>query len=79
MPRIYTVLAAKAIYLEGHSYQDAADRLEMPLGTLKRLQTEGLRELREKMGISRDVDPESAVRRPTQVTSQAEDRDEVRK
>ena len=40
-----------AIYLEGHSYEEAARVLEMPLGTLKRHQTQGLRELRKKMGL----------------------------
>lgn len=41
------------IYLRGHSYKEASDRLDMPLGTLKRLQTSGLRELRRAMGMSR--------------------------
>ncbi len=39
-----------AIYLQGHSYEEAAERLGIPLGTLKRRQTEGLRVLRKKMG-----------------------------
>jgi RNA polymerase sigma-70 factor (ECF subfamily) len=40
-----------AIYLEGRSYEEAAERLGMPLGTLKRHQTQGLRALRERMGL----------------------------
>jgi len=39
------------IYLRGHTYEEAALRLGMPLGTLKRTQTQALRELREKLGI----------------------------
>lgn len=39
-------LVVQAIYLEGQTYQQAADALGMPLGTLKRAQVEGLRELR---------------------------------
>jgi len=39
-----------AIYLQGFSYEEAAGRLGMPLGTLKRMQNQGLRELRELMG-----------------------------
>src|SRR5262245_2638599 len=38
------------IYLQGCSYEEAAQRLGVPLGTLKRLQTQGLRELRVRMG-----------------------------
>jgi RNA polymerase sigma factor (sigma-70 family) len=38
-----------AIYLEGRSYEDAAASLGVPLGTLKRLQTQGLRLLRDRM------------------------------
>lgn len=41
-----------ALYLEGRSYEEAARALAMPLGTLKRHQTAGLRQLREKMGLS---------------------------
>lgn len=41
----------EVIYLEGHRYEDAAQMLEMPLGTLKRLQTAGLRELRQMLGV----------------------------
>jgi RNA polymerase sigma factor (sigma-70 family) len=44
--------AVKAIYLEGHSYQEASELLGMPLGTLKRLQTEGLRTLRNQFGLA---------------------------
>jgi RNA polymerase sigma-70 factor (ECF subfamily) len=39
-----------AIYLQGFSYEEAASRLGMPLGTLKRIQNQGLRELRALMG-----------------------------
>jgi RNA polymerase sigma-70 factor (ECF subfamily) len=39
----------EAIYLEGRSYEDAASALELPLGSLKRLQTQGLRLLRQAM------------------------------
>ncbi len=38
--------AVSLIYLEGWSYQEAADRLDMALGTLKRHQRVGLRKLR---------------------------------
>jgi RNA polymerase sigma-70 factor (ECF subfamily) len=41
----------RALYLEGHTYEEAARRLRIPLGTLKRRQTQGLRSLRERMGI----------------------------
>ena len=40
----------EAIYLQGHSYEEATELLGVPLGTLKRRQTEGLRVLRKKMG-----------------------------
>lgn len=40
-----------AVYLEGRSYEEAARVLDMPLGTLKRHQTQGLRDLRELMGL----------------------------
>lgn len=39
------------IYIEGLSYEEAAQRLELALGTLKRLQTAGLKILRQKMRI----------------------------
>jgi RNA polymerase sigma-70 factor (ECF subfamily) len=42
-----------AIYLQGFSYEEAATRLGVPLGTLKRLQNQGLRELRVQMGTER--------------------------
>jgi RNA polymerase sigma-70 factor (ECF subfamily) len=42
--------AVDAIYLQGFSYEEAASRLGVPLGTLKRLQTQGLRELRAQLG-----------------------------
>jgi len=41
-----------AIYLQGKRYQEAADELGLPLGTLKRLQTTGLRQLRELLEVS---------------------------
>lgn len=40
------------IYIQGHSYEEAASLLAMPLGTLKRLQTQGLKLLRDKMQIN---------------------------
>ncbi len=43
-----------AIYLQGCTYEEAAERLGMPLGTLKRAQTDALRALREKMDAKRD-------------------------
>ncbi len=43
----------ETIYLEGHNYETAAKLLDVPLGTLKRLQTQGLRELRDKMAGAR--------------------------
>lgn len=42
-----------AIYLQGFSYEEAASRLGVPLGTLKRLQNQGLRELRAQLGAER--------------------------
>ncbi len=41
--------AVTAIYLQGYSYEEAASRLGVPLGTLKRRQTAGLKALRKKM------------------------------
>lgn len=41
----------EALYLRGCSYAEAAEQLGIPLGTLKRHQTEGLRQLRAHMGI----------------------------
>jgi len=35
------------IYLRGRTYQEVADRFSIPLGTVKRLQTRGLRQLRK--------------------------------
>ena len=40
----------EAIYLQGHSYEEAAELLSIPEGTLRRLRTQGLRVLRKKMG-----------------------------
>lgn len=42
----------EAIYLHGHTYQEAADLLQLPLGTVNRLQHEALSALRERMGLS---------------------------
>jgi RNA polymerase sigma-70 factor (ECF subfamily) len=42
-----------AVYLEGRSYEEAARKLDMPLGTLKRHQTGGLEELRQRMGVTK--------------------------
>lgn len=39
------------IYIEGLSYEEAAARLQIPLGTLKRLQTAGLKILRRRMRV----------------------------
>jgi RNA polymerase sigma factor (sigma-70 family) len=41
--------ALQVIYLEGNTYEDAAEVLGLPLGTLKRMQTQGLRRLRERI------------------------------
>jgi RNA polymerase sigma factor (sigma-70 family) len=41
----------EALYLERRTYVEAADHLGMKLGTLKRIQTQGLRELRRMMGF----------------------------
>jgi RNA polymerase sigma-70 factor (ECF subfamily) len=43
--------AMEAIYLEGMSYEEAAQHLGMPFGTLKRMQTQGLKRLREKVPL----------------------------
>ena len=37
------------IYLRGRTYQEVADRLGIPFGTVKRLQTTGLRKLRDAL------------------------------
>ncbi len=39
----------EAIYIQGHSYQAAAELIGMPFGTLKRLRSEAIGILREKM------------------------------
>ena len=46
-------VVVEAIYINGYSYEEASRRLGIPLGTLKRLQTQGLRELRSAMGVER--------------------------
>lgn len=43
----------ETIYVEGYSYEEAADRLDLPLGTLKRLQTGALRSVRARLLITR--------------------------
>ncbi len=40
----------EAIYLQGHSYEEAAKLLGIPLGTLKRRLTRARKEMRKKMG-----------------------------
>jgi len=45
----------EAVYLLGLSYEEAAGRLGMPLGTLKRMQTRGLKDLRKIMGVGSHV------------------------
>ncbi len=48
-PRQYRVL--DEIYLRGRSYEETAELLGLPLGTVKRHQTQGLRALRELLGL----------------------------
>ena len=48
-PRQYRVL--DEIYLRGRSYEETAERLGLPLGTVKRHQTQGLRALRDLLGL----------------------------
>ena len=43
----------EAIYVHGHSYEEAAKRVSMPLGSLKRYQSRGLQQLRRHMGVVR--------------------------
>jgi RNA polymerase sigma factor (sigma-70 family) len=47
----------EAIYFKGHSYEDAAELLDLPLGTLRRRRTQGIRMLRAKMGVQMDREP----------------------
>jgi len=47
----------ETIYVQGHSYEEAANRVHMPLGSLKRYQSRGLQQLRKRMGITRDRAP----------------------
>lgn len=63
-----------AVYVEGRSYQEASELLDLPLGTLKRLQTGALRQLREKMGVTRKSDPNARPSRPTEATGPVADR-----
>jgi RNA polymerase sigma-70 factor (ECF subfamily) len=44
-------VAIEAIYLQGQSYEEAAQALDLPLGTLKRRQGSGLKRLRQAMQI----------------------------
>jgi RNA polymerase sigma-70 factor, ECF subfamily len=44
-------IALDLIYVRGYTYQQAADRMELPLGTLKNLQSQGLRMLRASMKV----------------------------
>ena len=44
----------EAIYLRGETYGEAAVSLGLAFGTLKRLQREGLRTLREAMGLGKE-------------------------
>lgn len=46
-PRSRTVV--RAIYFDGYSYEEAAERLGMPLGTLKRILTGALRAIRQRL------------------------------
>ena len=47
----------EAIYIQGHSYQAAAELIGMPFGTLKRLRSEAIGILREKMRFQRAEEP----------------------
>ncbi len=67
-PRQYRVL--HEIYLRGHSYEETADRLGLPLGTVKRHQTQGLRALRERLGLEL-TPPHSEGTRPQRTPSAA--------
>ena len=42
----------EAVYMVGHKYEEAAKLLDMPLGTLKRMQSQGMKTLRELMGVT---------------------------
>lgn len=44
-------VAIEAIYLRGQSYEEAAETLDLPMGTLKRRQVSGLRRLRLAMQV----------------------------
>ena len=66
----------QAIYIQGHSYEEAAQQLGIPFGTLKRLQTQGLKLLRQKMQISSaknvsdSAAPADLSHRPTDINPQ---------
>jgi len=42
----------EAIFLCGYTYEEAADVVQVPLGTLKRAQTRGLAHLRQHMQVA---------------------------
>jgi RNA polymerase sigma-70 factor (ECF subfamily) len=44
--------AVEAIFLCGYTYEEAAELVEVPLGTLKRAQTRGLAQLRLHMQVA---------------------------
>jgi len=61
----------ETVYLQGQTYDDASRRLGMPLGTLKRLLTDGLAQLRKKIGVvprrhrsDSALPPDSSMRPP---------------
>jgi RNA polymerase sigma-70 factor, ECF subfamily len=49
----------EALYVRGETYSEAADSLSLTLGTLKRLQKQGLRSLREAMGLVPAKEPDA--------------------
>jgi RNA polymerase sigma-70 factor, ECF subfamily len=42
----------EAIFMRGYSYEEAAELVAVPLGTLKRAQTRGLAQLRQHMQVA---------------------------
>jgi len=53
----------ESVYLQGQTYEEASRRLAIPLGTLKHLLTDGLAQLRERIGAaSRRRRSDSAAR-----------------
>jgi RNA polymerase sigma factor (sigma-70 family) len=69
-----------SIYMHGQSYQEAACALDLPLGTLKRLQSSGLQMLRERLGIKRTGTDKTTLvlRRSAQAREGAEHRADLR-